>query len=93
MMNEFDRVTNLPHGLFYKRWCYIGGGSQSAKMPPIPDPIPTVASLDIETQRKSEDIRKKLMARAGRAGTILTEGSLGMADISKQILLGGGTNA
>ena len=75
----------------FGRWVFFGGGSgKRPKMPPAPAPSPTPTQIDVEALRKSEDVRRKLRARAGRAGTILTEGDLGMADIGKNVLLGGG---
>ena len=75
----------------FGRWVFFsGGGGKRPKMPPAPAPSPTPTQIDVEALRKSEDVRRKLRARAGRAGTILTEGDLGMADIGKNVLLGGG---
>lgn len=71
------------------RWAFFGGGKKKTTLPAQPDPAPTPQQVDIEAQRKAEDIRKKLHARTGRAGTILTEGGLGTAEIGKSILLGG----
>lgn len=65
-----------------------GGGRSIAPLPPEPPPAPTPQMLDIEAQRKAEDVRRKLKARAGRAGTILTEGSLGAPSLGKATLLG-----
>ena len=75
------------------RWAFFGGGrglAGSKKTTKSTDPIPTPTDIDIEARRKAEDVRRKLKARAGRVGTILTEGDLGVADISKSVLLGGG---
>ncbi len=71
-------------------WVHFGGGrSKAPALPAGPSPAPTPQDIDIEAQRKSEDVRRKLKARAGRAGTILTEGDLGIADVGKNVLLGG----
>lgn len=66
----------------------MSGGGSKPKMPPLPAPIPTPEDIDIEAQRKGEDLRRKLRARAGRRGTILTEGTLGEPILQKQTLLG-----
>ncbi len=66
-----------------------GGGAKKPKLPPIPDPVPTPQEIDVEAQRKGEDLRRKLRARTGRRGTILTElGTLGEPMLQKQTLLG-----
>lgn len=67
-----------------------GGRTKRPKLPPEPPPVPTQEDIDTESARKAEDIRRKLKARTGRRGTILTEGDLGVADIRKHTLLGGG---
>lgn len=56
-----------------------GKGDKRARIPPpsLPAPVPTPQDIDIEAQRKGEDLRRKLRARRGRAGTILTESTLG----------------
>ncbi len=59
------------------------------KPPPLPDPIPTPQDIDIEAQQRAEDVRKKLRARKGRRGTILTEDVLGADDTEKKSILGG----
>jgi len=64
------------------------GGGSKYKAPPLQAPIPTPEDIDIEAQRKSEDVRRKLRARAGRRGTILTEETLGEPLLQKQTLLG-----
>ena len=66
----------------------MSGGGGRAKVPPMPDPIPTPESIDIEAQRKGEDLRRKLRAKAGRRGTILTEGTLGEPVLAKSTILG-----
>lgn len=65
-----------------------GGGGKKPSIPPLPAPIPTPEEIDIEAQRKGEDLRRKLRARAGRRGTILTEGTLGEPILQKQTVLG-----
>lgn len=70
---------------------FFGGGRpKGATLPAAASPAPTQVSIDVEAQRKAEDVRRKLKARAGREGTILTEGNLGVSDVGKNILLGGG---
>lgn len=67
----------------------LGGKKiKQAPVPPLPDPIPTPEEIDIEATRKAEDLRRKLRARAGRRGTILTEGTLGEPVLGKSTLLG-----
>lgn len=65
-----------------------GGGTKKPKIAPLPDPIPAPEAIDIEAQRKGEDLRRKLRARSGRRATILTEGTLGEPLLQKQTLLG-----
>jgi len=66
-----------------------GGGTPKVKTAPLPDPIPTPQKIDVEAQRKGEDVRKKLRARGGRRGTILTEpGTLGEPLLQKSTILG-----
>jgi len=65
-----------------------GSGSSRPKLPPVAAPIPTPEDIDVQAMRKGEDLRKKLRARAGRRGTILTEGTLGEPLLQKQTLLG-----
>ena len=71
----------------------MGGGKapkyKAAPLPAPPPPAPTPQQLDLEAQRKAEDIRRKLKARAGRRGTILTKpGTLGEPLLQKATLLG-----
>lgn len=67
----------------------MSGGGSKPKVPPLPPPIPTPEDIDIEAQRKAEDLRRKLRARAGRRGTIITEpGTLGEPVLAKSTLLG-----
>ncbi len=80
--------------MFYEQcryWVFIGGGRSKGPAIPAggPVPAPTPQEIDIEAQRKSEDVRRKLRAQAGRRGTIITEGDLGTPDIGKSVLLGG----
>lgn len=67
-----------------------GGGRKKVGLPAESSPTPTPQDIDVEAQRKSEDVRRKLKARAGRFGTILTTGDLGTVDIEKNVLLSGG---
>ena len=55
----------------------LGGKTKKIAPLPLPSPVPTPQEIDIEAQRKGEDLRRKLRARRGRAGTILTEATLG----------------
>lgn len=67
-----------------------GGGVSKPKIPPEKAPAPTPSEpRNLETQRKGEDVRRKLKARQGRRGTILTEGTLGEPSLEKKTLLGG----
>lgn len=65
-----------------------GGGSRKPKLPPAPAPIPTPQEVDIEAQQRAEDVRRKLRARKGRRGTILTDPTLGLPDTEKKSILG-----
>lgn len=66
-----------------------GGGSPKVKIAPLPAPIPTPEDISTEAARKAEDVRRKLKARTGRAGTILTQaGTLGEPLLQKSTLLG-----
>ncbi len=71
---------------------YLGGGSKP-KLPPIPDPVPTPQDIDIQATERAEDLRRKLKAKKGRRGTILTQeqdvGVLGAGDEQKKSILGG----
>ena len=66
------------------------GGRPSVKIPPAADPVPTPEQFDRETLEKQRTKQRQRLAAAGRAGTILTEGSLGTPSLSKATLLGGG---
>ncbi len=66
------------------------GAGKKAKLPTEPSPVPTPPEpMALEAQRKAEDVRRKLKARQGRRGTILTEGTLGEPLLERQTLLGG----
>lgn len=67
---------------------YLGGGSKRPAIAPIPSPIPTPEDIDIEAQRKGEDLRRRLRAQSGRRGTILTEGTLGEPIARTSTILG-----
>ena len=51
----------------------MSGGGRKPTLPPIAAPIPTPEELNIEALQKGEAIRRRLRARKGRRGTILTE--------------------
>lgn len=71
----------------------IGSGSKPyvpsapAPLAPISDPVPTPTDADESVRMKSEAARKKLLARKGRASTILTD-TLGQPMNTGQTLLG-----
>ena len=66
-----------------------GGGTPKAKIAPLPAPVPSPQEIDVEAMRKGEDLRRKLKARGGRRGTILTEpGTLGEPLLQKSTILG-----
>ena len=65
-----------------------GGGPSKAKIPPVPDPIPTPEDIDLQAAQKGEAERKRLRSRFGRAGTILTEDTLGATQQAKSSILG-----
>ncbi len=73
---------------------YLGGGAKP-KLPPAPDPVPTAADIDIEAQRRADDVRRKLKSKKGRRGTILVpseegQGVLGVGNVEeKRSILGG----
>ncbi len=50
----------------------MGKGGSSFKPPPVPSPAPIFTETSPEVKRKGEDTRRKMLARLGRAGTILT---------------------
>jgi hypothetical protein len=67
----------------------MGGGTPKPKIAPLPDPAPTPEQIGKEAARKGEDLRRKLKARAGRGGTILTKpGTLGEPLLQKATILG-----
>lgn len=66
----------------------MGGGRPSrAKLPPPPPPAPTPETVQLKKAQVGEAERIK-RRRRGRAGTILTEPSLGIGDEAKKTLLG-----
>lgn len=71
-----------------------GGGTKKPKLPPLPDPVPTLEDIDIQAAQKGEAERKKVRSKFGRAGTILSETTnLGTTTRGKSPILGvvGGT--
>lgn len=66
-----------------------GGGTKKPKLQPLASPAPTPQDIDIQAQQRAEDVRRKLRAKKGRRGTILTEDVLGFANTEKKSLLGG----
>lgn len=68
---------------------FLGGGAKP-KLPPLepePAPIPTPEEIDLQATRKGETERLRLRSRRGRAGTILTEPTLGTTG-ARETLLG-----
>ncbi len=70
------------------------GAGKKPKLPPIAAPAPTPQDIDIEAQRRGEDVRRKLKAKKGRRGTILTQDiedvlGVGTAGERKKSILGG----
>lgn len=69
------------------------GAGKKPSLPPEPPPAPTPQDIDIEAQRRGEDVRRKLRARKGRRGTILTQEQnidvLGVSGEQKKSILGG----
>jgi hypothetical protein len=61
-------------------------GGHKPKMPPTPAPVPQVVEPDVA--KKSNDLRRKMMASLGRQGTILVPNTLGITDSNKQTTLG-----
>lgn len=43
------------------------------KTPPVPTPIATPKDISPQVQRQAADTRRRLLARRGRAGTVLTD--------------------
>lgn len=70
-----------------------GGGAKKVALPPVADPVPTPEDIDIQALKKGEAERRRIRARRGRAGTILTESALGTTATAKSPILGvvGGT--
>lgn len=53
---------------------FLGGGKpKKTELPPAADPIPTPEEINIQALEKGEAERRRIRARRGRAGTILTE--------------------
>ncbi len=68
---------------------FLGGGGKKVDLPPVADPIPTPEDVNLQALQKGEAERRKIRARRGRAGTILTETtSLGTTAIAKSPILG-----
>ena len=69
---------------------FLGGGGPKPKLPPVaaPAPIPTPEDIDLQAARKGEAERKRARSRFGRAGTILTESTLGSTTQAKSPILG-----
>lgn len=65
------------------------GGGSKPKLSPLASPAPTPTDIDVQAQQRAEDVRRKLRAKKGRRGTILTEDVLGIGDTEKKSLLGG----
>ena len=66
---------------------FLGGGAKQVKLPPVADPVPTPEDVDIQALQKGEAVRRRLRARKGRAGTILTTADLG-TELGKKTILG-----
>ena len=62
------------------------GGSGGGKAPPMPAPVPQVVEAD--ASKKSNDLRRKMLANLGRQGTILVPNTLGVSDTNKNTTLG-----
>ena len=67
---------------------FKGGGGKKVDLPPLADPIPTPEEIDLQALEKGEAERRRIRARKGRAGTILTESTLGTTAIAKSPILG-----
>ena len=67
---------------------FLGGGGKKVDLPPVADPIPTPEDIDIQATEKGEAERRKIRSRRGRAGTILTESTLGTTAVAKSPILG-----
>ena len=65
-----------------------GGGTSKAKLPPLPDPIPTPEDVDLQATQAGEAERRRLRRRFGRESTILTESTLGTTTQAKSPILG-----
>ena len=68
--------------------CFKGGGGKKVELSPLADPIPTPEEIDLQALEKGEAERRRIRARKGRAGTILTESTLGTTAIAKSPILG-----
>ena len=67
------------------------GKPKRAVIPPAADPTPSPVPLDVEILEKERARRRQKIRRAGRGGTILTEGGLGGShpEAKRSTLLGG----
>ncbi len=67
-----------------------GGGPKKTTLPPVSSPVPTPEEINIQALEKGEAERRRIRARRGRAGTILTttEGTLGTTVAAKSPILG-----
>ncbi len=78
---EFQFDPARPHLRF------LGGGSaKKVSLPPVSDPIPTPEDINIQAAKKGEAERRRIGLRRGRAGTILTEATLGLSPAKSPIL-------
>ena len=70
-----------------------GGKPKKVALPPVADPVPTPEDIDLQALEAGEAERRRIRARRGRGGTILTESSLGSTTALKSPILGvvGGT--
>ncbi len=70
----------------------MSGGGKKPSLGRTPDPIPTPQDIDIAAQRRADDVRRKLAAKKGRRGTILTPTDeldvLGVSDQHKKSIFG-----
>ena len=77
-------------GAFSRGFLKLFGMQAEKKLEILPRFAPkSPVSVNVQVQRKEDDVRRRTKARAGRRGTILTEGGLGVVGIGKSTLLGG----